>query len=141
MVVSADLDGLVSAAMLASVCPDWTIAAFVVHSAKILIYPTLASAMPRPGGGGPLLTQSRQHQQPRREVRKQEAATARPLLRMAGVGRVRRCRRVRPGEDEGDLDLSGLSDERDRRLVGTAAREGQAGPGRRCGTPTTAVAR
>lgn len=46
MVVSADIDGLVSAAMLASVAPGWEIVAFVAQSARVAIHPSVAAAMP-----------------------------------------------------------------------------------------------
>lgn len=46
MAVSADIDGIVSAAMLASVAPLWESVAFVVNSAKLLVHPSVASAAP-----------------------------------------------------------------------------------------------
>lgn len=46
MVVSADIDGIVSAMMLASVAPNWDIVALVTKSAKLLIHPSVASGAP-----------------------------------------------------------------------------------------------
>lgn len=46
MAVSADIDGIVSAAMLASVAPQWDVVAFAVGSVKLLIHPSLATAAP-----------------------------------------------------------------------------------------------
>lgn len=46
MAVSADIDGLVSAAMLASVAPTWKIVALVVSSQKVLVHPSVVGAMP-----------------------------------------------------------------------------------------------
>lgn len=43
MIVSADIDGLVTAAMLASVAPDWRIGAFLRSSAEILAPPSMTS--------------------------------------------------------------------------------------------------
>jgi len=45
MVVSADIDGLVSAAMLASVAP-WKIVGFVVQSTKLVLHPSVTGGMP-----------------------------------------------------------------------------------------------
>ncbi|WP_166133956.1 hypothetical protein [Nocardioides ochotonae] len=44
--MSADIDGLVSAAMLGSVAPNWEIVAFVVESTKIILHPSVVSGMP-----------------------------------------------------------------------------------------------
>lgn len=46
MAVSADIDGVVSATMLASVAQEWDIVAFAVGSVKLLIHPSVAAAMP-----------------------------------------------------------------------------------------------
>lgn len=46
LVVSADIDGLVSAAMLASVAPQWEIVAFVVDSTRVVLHPSVADEMP-----------------------------------------------------------------------------------------------
>lgn len=46
MAVSADIDGLVSATMLASVAPAWKIVALVVSSQKVLVHPSVAGGMP-----------------------------------------------------------------------------------------------
>src|SRR4051812_29134811 len=46
MVVSADIDGLVSATMLASVAPGWEIVGFVVQSTRLVLHPTVMGGMP-----------------------------------------------------------------------------------------------
>ena len=46
MMVSADIDGLVSAAMLGSVAPEFEIVAFSVGSAEWLVHPSVVSAVP-----------------------------------------------------------------------------------------------
>lgn len=46
MVVSADIDGLVSAAMLASVAPGFEIVAFSVQSARWLVHPSVKDGLP-----------------------------------------------------------------------------------------------
>ncbi|KGN35254.1 hypothetical protein N798_03780 [Knoellia flava TL1] len=46
MMVSADIDGLVSAAMLGSVAPNYEVVAFSVASAQWLVHPSLASVVP-----------------------------------------------------------------------------------------------
>lgn len=46
LAVSADIDGIVSAAMLASVAATWDVVALVVKSERILVHPSVASAMP-----------------------------------------------------------------------------------------------
>ena len=46
MAASADIDGLVSATMLASVAPGWEVVAFQVQSATVLVHPSVAAAMP-----------------------------------------------------------------------------------------------
>lgn len=46
MVVSADIDGIVSAAMLAAVAPAWEIVGFVSRSSRLLLHPTVQNAMP-----------------------------------------------------------------------------------------------
>ena len=48
MIISGDIDGLVSAAMLASVAPGWEVVAIVCQSQTILMHPSL-SDRPRPG--------------------------------------------------------------------------------------------
>ena len=46
MVVSADIDGLVSAAMLASVAPEFDIVAFSVSSSQWLVHPSHVAGLP-----------------------------------------------------------------------------------------------
>lgn len=46
MVVSADIDGLVSAAMLGSVAPNFEIVAFVMQSSTLLIHPSVKTSQP-----------------------------------------------------------------------------------------------
>src|SRR5690625_2462271 len=46
MVLSVDIDGLVSAAMLASVAREWEIVAFVRQSADLVLEPSVATGMP-----------------------------------------------------------------------------------------------
>ena len=46
MLVSADIDGLVSASMLASVAKDWDIVAFVAQSQKLYIHPDFVDERP-----------------------------------------------------------------------------------------------
>jgi hypothetical protein len=46
MMVSADIDGLVSAAMLGSVAPQFEIVAFSVQSASWLVHPSVETAVP-----------------------------------------------------------------------------------------------
>jgi hypothetical protein len=46
LVASGDIDGVVSAAMLASVARGWEVVAIVTQSSKILIHPSVASGMP-----------------------------------------------------------------------------------------------
>jgi hypothetical protein len=46
MLVSSDIDGLVSASMLASVTPDWKIVAFVAQSQRIVVHPNYADRRP-----------------------------------------------------------------------------------------------
>lgn len=46
MAVSADIDGVVSAAMLASVATRWEAVAFMVRSGSLLLHPSVASKMP-----------------------------------------------------------------------------------------------
>jgi hypothetical protein len=46
MVVSADIDGLVSAAMLGSVAPDFEIVAFVMQSSTLLVHPSVKASQP-----------------------------------------------------------------------------------------------
>lgn len=46
MVVSGDIDGLVSAAMLGSVADGWEVVAVVSQSSKILVHPSVAAGMP-----------------------------------------------------------------------------------------------
>lgn len=46
MLVSADIDGLVSASMLASVAKDWEIVAFVAQSQKLYIHPDFVDERP-----------------------------------------------------------------------------------------------
>lgn len=46
MVVSADIDGVVSAAMLASVAPGWEIVGFVSQSTRLVLHPSVEAAMP-----------------------------------------------------------------------------------------------
>lgn len=47
MAVSADIDGIVSAAMLASVAPEWEIVALVVDSTTLLIHPSVVATAPQ----------------------------------------------------------------------------------------------
>ena len=46
MVVSADIDGLVSASMLASVADGWKVVALVAKSQRLYIHPSVASGRP-----------------------------------------------------------------------------------------------
>jgi hypothetical protein len=46
MAASADIDGLVSATMLASVAPGWEIVAFQVQSSRVLVHQSVAASMP-----------------------------------------------------------------------------------------------
>jgi hypothetical protein len=46
MAVSADIDGLVSASMLASVAPDWKIVALLVKSQRLLLHPSVVARRP-----------------------------------------------------------------------------------------------
>ncbi|MGN6472924.1 MAG: hypothetical protein ACTHK4_04635, partial [Mycobacteriales bacterium] len=46
MIVSGDIDGVVSASMLASVAPDWEVVAIVCQSSRIIVHPSVADAMP-----------------------------------------------------------------------------------------------
>ncbi|MGW6128989.1 hypothetical protein ACWFNE_03065 [Cellulomonas sp. NPDC055163] len=46
MAASADIDGLVSATMLASVAPGWDIVALQAQSSTVLVHPSVATAMP-----------------------------------------------------------------------------------------------
>ena len=39
MIMSGDIDGLVSAAMLAKACPEWRVVAVIVKSGRVLIHP------------------------------------------------------------------------------------------------------
>lgn len=47
VVVSGDIDGLVSAAMLGSVAPNFEVVAFVMQSSTILVHPSVRAAQPR----------------------------------------------------------------------------------------------
>ena len=46
LLVSADIDGIVSAAMLSSVAPSWQIVAFVSQSQELYLHPSVASERP-----------------------------------------------------------------------------------------------
>jgi hypothetical protein len=46
IVASGDIDGIVSAAMLASVVRGWEVVAIVTQSSKILVHPSVAAGMP-----------------------------------------------------------------------------------------------
>ncbi|TCJ21666.1 hypothetical protein [Nocardioides jejuensis] len=46
MIVSADIDGLVSAAMLASVAPSWNVVGLVASSSKWLLHPSVSNEPP-----------------------------------------------------------------------------------------------
>jgi hypothetical protein len=47
MLVSADIDGVVSASMLTSVAPDWQIVAFVSRSQELYLHPSVEMERPR----------------------------------------------------------------------------------------------
>lgn len=46
LVASADIDGLVSACMLASVAPQWEVVAWVVDSDRLLLHPSVTAGRP-----------------------------------------------------------------------------------------------